>query len=458
MPRSASSSSAPVAGLPVYRGPFGRAQAERLLWRAGFGPRPGQLEVLAERGLRGAVLSLTRPSGPATLSGPAPVDEKGRPIAPLDAWGHDHLWWLDRMVRSDQPLIERMTLIWHDWWATSRDGVEARWIMRQNRLLRQHALGSFRTLALELTRDPAMLLWLSGSANTKWNPNENYARELMELFTLGAGRGYTERDVREMARALTGWRNDWNENVGSVRFRYDPELHDDGVKKIFGRQGRFDWREAVELCLAHPRHPSFVVRKLWAAFVPSRLPAKDQALLERAYRRSPQIRPLVEAILMHPAFYAEQRMVKPPVVQTAGMLRALGRGIDREWWTWHADLSGQRLFLPPNVSGWDESRWLDTGTWRARWHAANDALELVELTDKEPYPHPLPESPEDAVTRALALWGDPTVSAATRQRLIAFAHECDQLADENWKRDSFPVLRQNALRVLVATCPDYLTC
>ena len=129
-------------------------------------------------------------------------------------WGHDILWWLDRMVRSEAPLVERMTLVWHDWFATSRAVVDARWMLRQNELLRRHALGDFGALVREITRDPAMLTWLNGIDNTREEPNENYARELQELFTLGAGRGYSERDVREMARALTGWRADWRDGVG----------------------------------------------------------------------------------------------------------------------------------------------------------------------------------------------------------------------------------------------------
>ncbi len=172
--------------VEVYRGQFGTPQAERLLWRAGFGPRPGEAETLAARGLDEAVLSLTRP-GAEQLQGPAPQDSKGRPLAPSDAWGHDHCWWLDRMVRTSRPLVERMALVWHDWFSTSNDGVGSqRLMLRQNDLFRRHALGSFGELLLDVTKDPAMLLWLSGSNSTRWAPNENYARELMELFTLGA--------------------------------------------------------------------------------------------------------------------------------------------------------------------------------------------------------------------------------------------------------------------------------
>ena len=251
-----------VSELPTYRGPFTREQAERLLWRAGFGPRKGEAEKLAKLGVRRAVTSLTRPDT-TRLVGPAPKDEKGRRLAPLDAWGHDGLWWLDRMVRTRAPLVERMALVWHDWFATSNDGVGSpRLMLRQNRLFRERGLGSFRRLLLEITCDPAMLLWLSGSDNNRWSPNENYARELMELFTLGHGHGYTEEDVRQQARALTGFRNDWSRSSGPIRFRYDPKYHDGGVKRVFGKRGRFTWRDSCRLCLEHPAHPAFFVTKL----------------------------------------------------------------------------------------------------------------------------------------------------------------------------------------------------
>ena len=248
-------------GVPVYQGRFGPAQAERLLWRAGFGPRPGEAQKLARKGLEGAVESLTRPRRKERLGGPPPHDQDGHPLAPADAWGHDHLWWLDRMIRTNRPLTERMTLVWHDWFATSNEGVGSQRLMiHQNEMLRKNALGSFRDLVVRVTRDPAMLLWLSGAQNRKDSPNENYARELMELFTLGADRGYTEDDVREQARALTGFRNDWDDGVGPNNFRFDPEYHDGGVKRIFGKKGRFEWRDSCEMCLAH-REPPVVLRR-----------------------------------------------------------------------------------------------------------------------------------------------------------------------------------------------------
>jgi uncharacterized protein (DUF1800 family) len=171
--------------LAVYEGPFGAAQAERLLWRAGFGPRGGEDVALAKKGLHGAVDSLVRPHGADRLVGKPPrVDGHG--IAPRDAYGHDHLWWLDRMVRTSQPLVERMTLVWHDWFATSNETVgNQRIMLQQNELFREIGLGSFEGLAMRVTINPAMLLYLNGLNSVKGSPNENYARELMELFTLG---------------------------------------------------------------------------------------------------------------------------------------------------------------------------------------------------------------------------------------------------------------------------------
>jgi uncharacterized protein (DUF1800 family) len=440
----------------VYKGSFGRREAERLLWRAGFGPRRGQAEKLAKLGLRKAVASLVSPPR-ERLTGPTPHDDDGNALAPQDAWGHDHLWWLDRMVRTRRPLVERMTLVWHDWFATSNDGVGSQKLMlRQNALFRKRALGSFSDLLVDVTRDPAMLLWLSGTDNSRWEPNENYARELMELFTLGAGRGYTERDVREQARALTGFRNDWNDS-GPRNFRYDPEWHDPGLKRIFGKRGRFDWKDSCRLCIHHRRHPSYFVPKLWSYFIPKPPSATTRAALERLYvSNNYSVRPVVAAILKHPDLYKGPRMVKPPIVLVAGMLRGLGRGVDTDSWAWVGDMCGQHLFYPPNVAGWPDERWLDTATFRGRWHAANRALE------------PYAKDPDDArgsepldaaqlVARAIAFWGSPTISAPTRGALVGFAQRAIADANEDWKQEVYPVLIQNALRQLIPVSPDYQT-
>lgn len=448
--------------LPVYKGAFGVKQAERLLWRAGFGPRPGEARKLSRMGLQRAVKSMMKPRGRARMIGPEPTLEDGNRLTPEDQWGHDHIWWFDRMARSQYPLQERMTLIFHDWFATSDDGVgNQKMMLAQNRLLRRNSLGSFKKLLLDITHDPAMLIWLSGNENTKDSPNENYGREVMELFTLGAGARYSEKDVREQARSFTGWTNDWGDS-GYENFRFDKDLHDDGVKRVFRKSGRYDWRDACLLCLGHPDHPTFFVKKLWSYFVPTPVTGRTLKGLKTLYVRSGyRIAPVVQAILLHPNFHKGPRMVKPPIVHSAGLLRMRNDGVKTEAWTWISENTGQRLFFPPNVSGWDDNAWLDTGTFRGRWVAAREAWEADVLDpgdDATLERYKGEESPGDAVAAALAYWGDPTLSRTTLKALADFAQRCDARADSSWKKAPYRVMRQNALRSLIAASPDLQTC
>jgi len=450
--------SLPGSPIAVLRGRFTERQATRLLWRAGFGPARGQVRELVALGLDGAVASLTRPSGPARLIGKPPHDAHGQPLDPLNVWGQDHCWWLDQMVRSDQQLIERMTLIWHSWFATSIEASSAQLMIGQNQVMRVRALGNFHDLLVQVTRDPAMLLWLSGTSNTKYSPNENYAREVMELFTLGADRGaYTQHDVHEQARALTGFTYDWS-NSGATNFHFDPALHDTGVKRIFGHRGRFSWRDTCRLCVQHPLHPSFMVAKLWGYFVGAPAPAHVSRALERTYLAGGfEVRPLVEAILRHPLFYDGPRMVIPPVVYTAGLLRAQGRAIETDAWSWIDEQAGQRLFMPPNVAGWDYGHWLDTSRWAGRFLAVTLALQgrVIDSSDKS---YPSREGPAQAVTSALGYWGDPQLSARTKRSLLAFSRRVQHGITADWESVSYRILRQNALRALIPTTPEWQTC
>ncbi len=451
---SPSPRAAPV--LPVYSAIFGVDQARRLLWRAGFGPVPGQAEALAALGAVGAVRSLTRPSGAATLAGREPT-VAGAPIAPLGTWGHDHLWWLDRMVRSDQPLVERMTLIWHDWLATSNTDVNNRRIMRdQNELFRRRALGSFADLVADVTVDPAMLVFLSGIENRRQAPNENYARELMELFTLGADRGaYTEYDVRSLARALTGWRADWSDALGFVNFRFDANRYDATGKTLWEgtphqRSGPFGWRDACRLVIENPFHRSYFVSKLWSYFVASKPDAGTQAGLEALYVSSGySIGDVVEAILLHPDLYTGAPLVKPPVVYMAGLLRATGQTIEHDTWTWLGALAGQQLFCPPNVSGWNDRAWLDTSRMYGRWYIAKYVLRTTPATAASYVGSS--ETAAQALSAAIAAAGAPALTPETYAALLAFA---EQPAPLGLGVNDFRALRQNALRQLVAASPD----
>jgi uncharacterized protein (DUF1800 family) len=445
--------------LPVFEGALESAHANRLSWRAGFGPRRGEAS-LAGTSVRQAVGSFLKP-GRYAATGPEPTDAKGLPLAPLDAVGHDHAWWLDRMVRGNQPLVERMTLVWHDWFATSNQGVGSQSLMLgQNALFRSNWSGSFQQLLYGVTGDPAMLLWLNGNRNRVGKPNENYAREMMELFTLGADNGYGEQDVREQARALTGWRNDYSMVLGPTNFRYDPSLHDSGTKTIFGKSGNYDWVDACNLALVNPAHARYFVERLWSYFIPlSELDDTTSRLLQVAYASSGyRIRPVLKSILSHPALYLGPSMVKGPVVYTAGLLRAAGRGIDTIDWARLDDAAGQRLFYPPNVAGWDEGRWLDTQTYRGRWALAAAVLKPFAL-DPAKAPANQLSSPSAILARALAFWGSPSLSAATQTVLRQFASRAlaDAGQDASLQR-AYPTLIENALRQLIVVTPDYLTC
>jgi uncharacterized protein (DUF1800 family) len=440
----------------AYQGAFGHAQAVRLLQRAGFGPTAGQADQLVSLGLVGAVQSLTRPSGAAVLSGPPPHDDEGNPLVPADAWGHDHLWWLDRMVRSNQPLVERMTLILHDWFATSNANVsKTQQMIDQSNLFRSRCFGSFLDLFRAVTVDPAMLQWLNGNENYKWAPNENYGREMMELFSLGADRGaYSEDDIREQARALTGWTNDWSGEEGAYNFRFEPNWHDTANKTVFGRTGNWNWEDACRLCVESPLHPSFFVAKLWSYFVPTPPSTPVREGLEATYVSSGwQIRPVLEAILMSPELYEGPPMVKPPVVQLATMLRALGRYVDTGAWVWLCEEAGQRLFWPPNVSGWDDSRWLDTSRMRARWNLVTYALEEISV-DAWNDEYNTTETPEQALARAVAAWGSPELRQEHREELLDLGARSEKLIVAGWQKGPYRALRQNALLQLIGVSPD----
>jgi hypothetical protein len=462
LPSASAHPPAPSNGpVPTAPATITQAGAQRLLWRAGFGPTPGAAAALAGQPLQQVVYGLTRPSGPAVLSGPEPVEEEGHPLDPVNAWGQDHCWWLDRMVRSDQQLVERMTFIWHDWFASSNEKVDSQQLMLdQNALFREMCLGSFHDLFLAVTSNPAMLVFLDGIYNEASNPNENYGREMMELFSLGADRGaYTEDDVRQQARALTGWTAEWSSEEGLHDFHFDPTRHDTEDKTVFGQTGNWNWEDAVRLCVEHPLHPSFFVTKLWGYFIPSEPDEATLAALQGLYLSSGySIRAVVEAILQHPDFYEGPELVTPPVVYTAGLLRAIGRGIDTTAWAWLDAAAGQQLFYPPNVSGWDFSRWLDTCTAKARW-------EIATYVTAKTYPNPWPgegeptysatEDATAALQSALAYWADPPLSSESHQCIAAFAEAClDSLLTAEWEDSPYRALRQNALRMLIATSPD----
>jgi len=363
------------------------------------------------------------------------------------------------MVRSDQSLMERIALVFHDWFATSNAGVDhQQQMIDQSWLFRSGGLGSFLDLAVNVTKDPAMLQWLNGNENRRNGLNENYGRELMELFTLGADRGaYTETDIREAARGLTGWRNDWSAELGSYNFRFDPNRHDNNNKTIFGQTGNWTWNDVPRLCIENPLHPTFFVQKLWSYFIPV-APSTDtrDALASIYTSNSYAVRPVLEAILMHPDFYLGPPMVKPPVVHLASLLRALGRYIDTDYWTWLSELSGQFLFWPPNVSGWDDNRWLDTSRMRARWLISTYALENSYFDPWNGPDYDPNEAADVALDKALGAWGYPPLRAEQQNELLRFSNNAFPVSLAPWQRSPYRAMRQNALQQLIAISPDLI--
>jgi uncharacterized protein (DUF1800 family) len=411
-----------------------RAHVRRLFWRAGFGATEAEAHRWAQEGRAATLRWIVDGDGPAELRGPAP-HAGGAALDPENEFGHHVLWWLDRMVRSTRPLEEKLTLVWHDHFATTGEPVPL--MLRQNRTLREHALTSFPQLLRAVTLDPAMQRFLSLAGSHKTAPNENFARELMELFTLGSG--YTEPDIREASRALTGWMT-VEENGSVTGVRFDPKRHDDGLKAIFGQSGAFGLDDVLRLVVEHPRHPRFVIGRLWAAFHHEPLDGPTRKRLTRLYeRRGRRIRPLVAAILDHPALYADLArppLVKSPLVYLAGSLRTGGRGVDTTRWVGLLASMGQLPFHPPSVAGWDGGlSWLNTNAMRARFVVGNELLKDRVL--------PVEGDAAAQVAGARAALGLPPVSRRTGDVLRDLAGRVED-----------PAMRQRALRHLLLTGPD----
>jgi uncharacterized protein (DUF1800 family) len=281
-------------------------------------------------------------------------------------------WWFYCMAYTHHPLREKLTLFWHNHFATSIVKVQnPRAMYYQNKLIRKHALGKFEPFLQEMSKDPAMLIWLDSNANVKGKPNENYARELMELFSLGVG-NYTEKDIQEAARAFTGWHTD------GERFEFKANQHDDGEKTVFGQTGKWDGDEIVRLCLKKEAAAQFLVRKLYRFFI-SETAAPPKTLLEPladSLRKSDyDIGELVKTMLRSRLFfsdYAYRQRVKSPVEYVLFAAREVGQGfVEPRSLTAPAEEMGQILFAPPNVKGWEGGRsWLNTATVLARHNFA----------------------------------------------------------------------------------------
>jgi uncharacterized protein (DUF1800 family) len=276
-------------------------------------------------------------------------------------------WWLTEMLGTASPLTERMTLFWHNHFTSSLQKVRSPALMyRQNVLLRRHALGNFGELLHAVSRDPAMLVYLDSATNRRGQPNENFARELMELFTLGEGR-YGEQDIKEAARAFTGWSID----LDTGEFLFRPRQHDDGVKTVLGKNLRTG-TEVLDLLLAQPATAEFIAARLWREFVspqpqPEELKRVAAALRDSRY----EVRAAMRALLLTPAFWAPENraaLIKSPTELVVGSLRQFGIAVgDPLPFAFLTAYLGQDLLSPPNVKGWPGGEaWINSSTLLAR--------------------------------------------------------------------------------------------
>jgi uncharacterized protein (DUF1800 family) len=284
-------------------------------------------------------------------------------------------WWLHAMLNSPRPLIEKMTLFWHGHFATGAEKVQdAELMFQQNQLLRTHALGDFGQLTHQISKDPAMLIYLDSVTNRKAHANENYARELMELFCLGEG-NYSEADVQQLARCFTGW------EIRRKQFRFNSYQHDDSAKSLFGVQGISSGEQAIDLILKQASMPRFIVGRLFQYFLCDE-PTPPAALLtplEKIFVESKySIEPVVEAILgsnLMLSGWSVGRRIRSPVELTIEVLRSLEGNTNLTKLAGLLKRLGQSIFFPPNVKGWPGGRsWINSSTLIGRANLVFDLL------------------------------------------------------------------------------------
>ena len=388
--------------LPTDRWNF--ENAAHLLNRAGFGGPPAEIERLADLRPEQAVSVLldyevipdhtpnpdwAKPD-PERMARLRDINQNGTPEEKRAAQQEENRlqnlriielrgWWLQRMAHGPRPLQEKLVLFWHGHFATSSEKVrEAYYIWRQNELFRRLATGNWEQLLGDAGKDPAMLIWLDQAQSNKQHPNENFAREVMELFALGEGH-YTEHDIAEGARSLTGWSLDRLDQ----KYIYRPQLHDGGEKTFLGRTGFLDGDDVIAQIVAQPQAARFITAKLWNYFTGQYPTDELNTALAAVFRANGNnFKPFLRVMFRSEEFYSPEivrnqvkspvqwligsvRMLEcdlPPTIVSYGMLRQLG----------------QDLFAPPNVKGWDGGiTWITTNTLLTRY---NDAEALVQGT------------------------------------------------------------------------------
>jgi len=459
-----------------------------LLRRAGFGADPAAIKAAVAVGLDATTDTLLHPervpedlNDTRTLTGLAALlpepNNGGTPVQAVK------MWWVHRMIASPRPLQEKMTLFWHGHFTSKDGGAQGDFLYRQNQLFRANALGNFRTLTLAVSRDPEMLRYLNGNQNYKAHPNENYGRELMELFTCGIG-NYTEDDVKAAARAFSGW------NLRGGEFHFNPNQHDNDPKTFLGKTGNWNGDDIVDILVAHPATAKRLCTQLWEYFAyPNPEPQVLDALTQTYYASGYDVRAVMGRILRSKAFYsgkARFAVIKSPAQYVVGSVKMLGLGSAVELAL--SDITpanemaympaattmpaapapampnltapavtpqqaagrklailaglpgamrsmGQDLLAPPTVKGWDGgTAWINTSTLLARINFANALSnsrqmfggQLVRVTD---YLQQNSLSPEAWIDFLVETLGPLPLSPATRQTLVDFVNSSDAPAN-----------------------------
>ena len=440
-----------------------------LMRRAGFGARREELERYATQGYEATVEWLLHPQEDDGIEEDI-IDRYYIDIDDLRNADPTNAWWLYRMINTANPLQEKMGLFWHGLFATAYEKVEnGRATAAQIEMFRRHCLGNFRTLLLELSRDPAMIIWLDNNTNHRGAPNENYGRELLELFSMGVG-NYTEDDVKECARAFSGWtvaninaRYPWG--PFPMEFEYRSEDHDDTEKTFLGERGRFNGEDIIDIIVRQPATGRFVATKLYNFFV-SDEPAPGEAIetLASAYFESNCDMRSVMRVLLNAEFFKSARFakVKSPAEMVASVLRLVGDFPEPQpgllETTYESKYMGQELLNPPTVEGWHTGKeWIDSGSLVGRVNfASNKVSDLAlpgvrDIVERLSARGPL-TSPEEMVDGCLDLLGPLEVEEKTYASLLEKARRAGAIhLDTPESRAEFARRVGEMLQLIVAT-------
>ena len=447
---------------PTADAPWDIRRVGHLYRRAAFGATMAELEAGVKNGPEKTVAALLA-GGPDQDKFDADTVKLADSITRANNGQQASAWWLYRMLYTPHPLQEKLTLFWHNHFATSNKKVSnAGFMLRQYELLRRHALGSFRTLLQEMSHDPAMMVWLDTRGSKKGNPNENYARELMELFSLGIGH-YTEKDIREAARAFTGW------EIRGTQPEFNASQHDAGEKTVLGKKGNFRESDIVSICLEQEAAPQFLAGKLYRFFVSETVeptPALLAPLAAQLRKSDFDVGGAINTMLRSNLFFSQQvyrSRVKAPVDFALGIVRALEGRIGTTALADALDGLGQHVFFPPSVKGWDGGQaWLNGHTVLARQNLAlaltsTEDLRFGRRTDPAALAknHGLQSDAEtvDFFSRLL-LQGD--VPVESRQKLLDYAAKARKSpVPVYWTEEDAAAHRVRSLCHLVLALPEF---